>query len=234
MRSPPFASPVPPPDSEGELLERALALAGRPLGELAAALGLEPPPDLRRAKGWVGRLIEAHLGASAHSLPEPDFQSLGIELKTIPVGLDGRPLESTYVATAPLKEDCAQAWEQSWVARKLRRVLWVPVEGSRELPLANRRVGTGLLWSPTPEQAAVLRADWEELMDMICLGELERLSAHHGTFLQIRPKAAHSRVRSQGVGEDGAPLLTVPRGFYLRTSFTASILEAHFALPSPG
>ena len=81
-----MAPPVNPPSTEQELLARARDLAGKTLGELAWKHGRSVPKDLRRAKGWFGQLIEETLGATAASLAEPDFQQLGIELKTIPIG----------------------------------------------------------------------------------------------------------------------------------------------------
>jgi DNA mismatch repair protein MutH len=57
------------------------------------------------------------------------------------------------------------------------------------------------------------------------------LSGHLGKFLQIRPKAAHSRARRLGFDADGAPFAALPRGFYLRPAFTRALLERHFALP---
>lgn len=219
-----------PPRSEAELLERALALAGRPLAALAADLGLRPPADLRGHKGWVGDLLERALGADAGSLPEPDFRRLGVELKTLPINRHGLPRESTYVCTTPLDRPAGR-WEDSAVWGKLRRVLWMPVEAEPDLPIAERRVGMPLLWSPDPEQARGLRADWEELMDMVCMGQLEAITARHGTWLQIRPKAANARALTFGVGPSGEQVLTLPRGFYLRTSFTAAVLRQHFVLP---
>ncbi len=220
-----------PPRTEAELMARARELAGRTLAELAHRHGQTPPEDLRRAKGWFGQLIEESLGATAGSLAEPDFQRLGIELKTIPVGSDGRPKESTYVCTVPLTGGDGLVWEDSWVRRKLQRVLWIPVEADPEIPLTQRRAGSALLWELEPDLEATLRTDWEELMEMVCLGQLERISARHGTYLQIRPKAANSRALRWAVGETGARILTNPRGFYLRTVFTRQILRRHYALP---
>lgn len=218
----------PPPADQAELIERARAAAGLELGQLAAHLGCPVPADLRREKGWVGQLLEAWLGADALSLAEPDFRALGIELKTLPVDRRGLPRESTYVCHLPLEGNVSEPWEQCWLRRKLARVLWLPVEAAADIPLARRRVGTAILWSPTPEEEQVLRTDWEELMELVCLGELERITAHLGSALQIRPKAAHSRVLAPAVGRDGERILTNPRGFYLRPSFTAAILRRHF------
>lgn len=219
------------PESPDELLDRARALAGLSLGALARRLDVAVPSDLRRAKGWVGGLFEAALGATASSRAQPDFERLGIELKTLPVTLGGVPLETTFVCTIPLADMAMVEWKQSRVFRKLRRVLWVPVQGERQVPVDARRIGTALLWSPTPEEELDLRFDWEELAGMIGAGRVEDITGHLGRYLQVRPKAADSHARRRGTGSDGAIISTLPRGFYLRTAFTARILATHFALP---
>ena len=60
------------------------------------------------------------------------------------------------------------------------------------------------------------------------MGELEQISARMGTVLQIRPKAANSRVRCRSVGAAGEAIVTNPRGYYLRPAFTQRILGHHF------
>jgi DNA mismatch repair protein MutH len=222
---------VSPPRDEAELVERAQALAGLRLSELAARMDAPVPPDLRRAKGFVGSLVERVLGASAGSRALPDFPELGIELKTLPVDRAGAPVESTFVCTIPLTEIGQVEWADSRVRRKLSRVLWVPVEGERQIPVGERRIGHALLYGLTAEDEAVLRADWEELAGFIGRGHVEALTGHIGRFLQIRPKAAHSRARRVGIDADGVPFAALPKGFYLRPSFTRALLARHFALP---
>lgn len=222
---------TPPPVDEAELLHRAQALAGHSLGALAERVGRATPPDLRRHKGWVGQLMELLLGASAGSEARPDFPGLGVELKTLPVDQRGVPCESTFVTSIPLLEIGDVEFETSRVVRKLSRVLWIPVEGTRSIPLAERRVGSPLLWSPSPEQLAALRADWESLCLLIAQGEVEQITGHLGQFLQVRPKARDGRVRRVAHDSDGARLLANPKGFYLRSRFTAAILREHYHLP---
>ena len=217
-----------PPADEAELLARAGALAGYSLGELAAHAGLVIPANLKRDKGWIGVLLERYLGASAGSKPEQDFAHIGVELKTIPVDSAGRPLETTFVCVAPLTGNSGVTWETSHVRYKLARVLWIPVEGSREIPLAARRIGSPLLWSPDAQEENLLRQDWEELMDLIVLGQVEKITARHGEVLQLRPKAANSRVLTAAIGEFGQPIMTLPRGFYLKKTFTGPLLAKHF------
>lgn len=228
MILPDFSQPIAPPADEAQLLDRARALAGYSLGELAAHAGLQMPADLKRDKGWIGVLLERYLGASAGSKPEQDFAAIGVELKTIPVDERGWPLETTFVCVAPLTGNSGVTWETSHVRYKLARVLWVPVEGLRQIPLARRRIGTPLLWSPDHLEEQQLRQDWEELMDLIVLGRVERISARHGDVLQLRPKAANSRALTAAIGEFGQPIMTLPRGFYLKKNFTGALLARHF------
>ena len=219
----------PEPQSESELLERARSVAGLSFAELAQEAEMTVPPDLRRDKGWVGQLLEWHLGATAGSKPQQDFEKLGIELKTIPISYTGKPLETTFVCVAPLVGIHGLSWENSHVRNKLARVLWVPVEGEREIPLAERRVGSPLIWSPTQEEELQLKTDWEELMDLIVTGHVEQITARHGEVLQLRPKAANGRALTEAYGASGRIIKTRPRGFYLRTQFTAALLESNYA-----
>ncbi|MDK9758970.1 DNA mismatch repair endonuclease MutH [Vibrio sp. D173a] len=219
----------PEPQTEAELLERAYAIAGMTFQELADEAEMTMPKDLKRDKGWVGQLLEWHLGAPAGSKPEQDFAHLGIELKSIPISYSGKPLETTFVCVAPLMGVQGLTWETSHVRNKLSKVLWIPVEGEREIPLADRHVGSPLLWTPSKEEEEILKRDWEELMELIVLGNVEQITARHGEALHLRPKAAHSRVLTEAYGASGKPIKTKPRGFYLRTQFTHHLLTKHYA-----
>ena len=224
--------PVDAPASREELLARARQLAGLRLAEIAASQGAAVPQDLRRAKGWAGTLLESALGATARSRAAPDFEQLGVELKTLPVDIRGRPLETTFVCHIPLAGMARVEWEDSRVLRKLRCVLWIPIDGTRSTPVADRRVGTAVLWSPSPEEELDLRFDWEELAGMIGGGRVEEVTGHIGRYLQVRPKANNGSARRLASGSDGSTFSALPRGFYLRPSFTARILSEHLVLPA--
>jgi len=216
---------TPAPSSIPELLDRARALAGRTIGELGGDLGVAVPDDQRRAKGLVGQMIERALGATAGSRAEPDFVQIGVELKSIPVNRQGRPQESTFVCTIPLSRIPEMDWGQSSLSHKLARVLWVPIESERGLPLPQRRIGYPLFWTPSHAETSLLQDDWEELAGRIGRGDIESITGHIGRCLQVRPKGANSRDRRRAPEADGAWMMTMPRGFYLRASFTESILR---------
>ncbi len=214
------------PQTLGQLLSQAQSIAGLTFGELADELHIPVPPDLKRDKGWVGMLLERALGATAGSKAEQDFSHLGVELKTLPINAEGYPLETTFVSLAPLVQNSGVKWENSHVRHKLSCVLWMPIEGSRHIPLRERHIGAPILWKPTAEQEHQLKQDWEELMDLIVLGKLDQITARIGEVMQLRPKGANSRAVTKGIGKNGEIIETLPLGFYLRKEFTAQILKA--------
>ena len=218
-----------PPQTEQILLQRSNAIAGLTLSELAARYQLTMPENLKREKGWTGQLIEYLLGADAGSKPVPDFIDLQIELKTLPISSTGTPLETTFVCVAPLTGITGQNWENSHLRNKISKVLWVPILAERSIPLAERVVGTPFIWQLKGEQEQDLKQDWEELMDLIVLGDVKNITAKTGEYLQLRPKAANAGVRTQAFDQNGKPIMSPPKGFYLKKSFTKRILAEAFA-----
>ncbi len=126
-----------------------------------------------------------------------------------------------------------QSWENSWVRQKLAHVLWLPLEADNAIPLAQRRLGNAILWQPSEDDLYILQQDWEELMEMITMSGLEKMSAKIGRYLQIRPKAADSHIRTGAINERGEQDVTQPRGFYLRSRFTQTILDNHYLRHQP-
>ena len=206
------------PQTEQELLERAHYLMGKPLGYF-----IEQKNTAH--KGIIGQSLEKALGADAGNAAEPDFKKLQIELKTLPVGKNGRPRESTFVTTVSLTQMVLETWETSRVYHKLKHVLWVPIEADSDIPFSERRIGQAFLWRPDNQQISILKSDWEEFSNRIALGQLETITAKEGVFLQIRPKAADGQSLSFGWDAQGCKIKTLPRGFYLRANFTAELYK---------
>lgn len=208
------------PSTEDELLERCMFIAGMTFSQLAHYLQVHIPSQMSSRKGWIGQLLELFLGADAGNQAKPDFQRLSIELKTLPLGRSGKPSESTYVTSIPLLTIHQQNWYSSQCYAKLKRVLWIPIEGDVAIPYPQRRIGQGFLWSPNEKEALILEEDWSYLTSQISLGYLETLDARAGTYLQIRPKAADGKSLCYCYDATGNKVKTLPRGFYLRSSFT--------------
>ncbi|WP_454780797.1 DNA mismatch repair endonuclease MutH [Legionella sp. WA2022007384] len=214
-----------PPKTEAELLERCNSIAGLSFVQLGLSLELLIPAHPNQRKGWAGQAIELALGTDAQNKSLPDFQALGVELKTLPLNKSGKPTESTFITSIPLLTIHQQQWNSSQCYAKLRRILWVPVEGDTDIPYSQRRIGQGFLWSPDEAEERILAEDWNYLSFQISSGHIETLDAKSGEYLQVRPKAADGKSLCYGYDAYGNKIKTLPRGFYLRSSFTAKILS---------
>lgn len=233
VRQPQFNPFSSVPDTERQLLQAARQLEGLSLQALADANALMIPEQSQRAKGWIGTLLERHLGASAGNLSLPDFPRLGIELKTIPINSQKKPLESTYITVLNLLSENTHFFENTSLYQKLSKILWVPIltydlNKREKIALSARRIVSPFLWSPSSSTWAVLKQDWEEIMAFVIQGNISALSGRVGTYLQIRPKAASSYSVTSSYDQTGKLKKTLPRGFYLRTALTREILDDAF------
>lgn len=213
-----------PPKTEEELNNRCMAIEGLSFGQLSMHLKLSIPENASKRKGWVGQALELALGTDAGNKALPDFQELGIELKTLPIARSGKPTESTFITSIPLLTIHQQNWKSSQCYAKLKRVLWIPIEGDTEIPYTHRRIGRGFIWSPDEAQEYVLSEDWNYLTLQISTGQLETLDATSGEYLQVRPKGANGKSLCYGYDSEGNKVQTLPRGFYLRSNFTEKII----------
>lgn len=216
-----------PPTLEA-LMDRAVSLAGRTLAETAQLLGYRLPRTLTANKGFIGQLAELALGATAGPDPEPDFPALGVELKTLPIRVDGRPLEATYICQARMTGVESTTLAESYLMKKLERVLFMPI-----LPadtLAERRFAMPLLWSPNADELATLGADFLMLQSRVRMGEADDLTTRDGTALHLRPKALSSLDRTVGISDEGWAVPVRPKAWYLRPGFTEQIVKRHFGL----
>jgi DNA mismatch repair protein MutH len=211
--------------TETDLLKQCEVIQGITFSEMAYRLGLILPETSQERKGFVGQCLERLLGTTAGNKPCPDFIELGIELKTLPLNHLGLPAESTFVTTIPLLTIGQQQWKTSTCYQKLARVLWIPIEGDKAIPFPMRRIGQPILWSPSKQEEAILQDDFEEITTLIRNGQLNEINANLGQALQVRPKGASGKSLCEAYNEAGDKVQTLPRGFYLRTLFTKTILK---------
>jgi DNA mismatch repair protein MutH len=197
------------------------------LAEVADGLGKPVPVGAVRTKGWSGQVIERELGADDGSTHGPDFATLGIELKTVPVHGDLVPLESTAVCHIDPIAIAGESWSTSYVRRKLSQVLFVALEVPGTHSVGERQVVAVTLWTPSPMEESALRADFELFArDYFRCGRSAEITGHLGQVLQIRPKARNSDDLRAAFGPDGKPVRIGRSGFYLRPAFVQGILRS--------
>jgi DNA mismatch repair protein MutH len=210
------------PTSLAQLQVLLNQLHHRTIGELACELNVNLPANPLHTKGLVGQLIERYLGIANNNLAQLDLVHLQLELKTIPVNAQLKPLESTYVCTVASNHR-ALVWEDSWVYKKLANVVWIPILYNNA-SLAQQIILKPIIWQPNQEVNDILAQDYLELMELFYLGHGAQLSAKFGTYLHIRPKASNSASVVNYLDSNNLATKIVPKGFYLRTQLTSKIL----------
>ena len=221
---------ISPPSSIEQLAGRASRLAGKTLADLAIEQEVKLPDNLKSKKGWQGQFFEKCLGADAGNLSKPDFSLINVELKTLPIDYSGKVQESTYVCVVDINNKLGLQWNESAVYHKLKHVLWVPIAKNKGENLSLSKVGTPFFWEMNEEEESILKSDWENAMELISMGKIDQLNSRMGEILQVRPKAANSRVLTQSIDDEGNPSHTLPRGFYLRPQFTQALLAKHLKI----
>ncbi|WP_115956086.1 DNA mismatch repair endonuclease MutH [Candidatus Purcelliella pentastirinorum] len=213
---------------EDELIDKLKSLAGFTIKEILFNKNISLVTSLKFDKGLVGKLIECFLGLINNNYAKQDFFDIGLELKTIPVNNLGFPVEDTFVCSAKLIGNFDYSWKSSYVKNKISRVLWIPVENCRRMSILDKRIGLPIIWSPNCVEKKLLKIDWEEIMNFIILGEIEKLDSIYGNILYIKSKAKNSNCLTNAIGNDGKIIMVNPKSFYLRKSFTKQILFRNF------
>jgi DNA mismatch repair protein MutH len=176
-------------------------------------------------KGGVGQRVEQALGL-APRFDEVDDPDSGVEVKTLPVRLrEGRATvtEVTFVTTATTDSLVGETWATSRARKKLLQVLFVPVVDVDDGGPV--RLGAAFLWRPDTGEEAQLRADWEDLSDLVARGLGFAVSSRRGAWLHLRPKARDSAQTRRASTVDDDDVVLRPQGFYLRRTLTQRLLE---------
>ena len=123
-----------------------------------------------------------------------------------------------------------ESWASSYVRSKLARVLFVALEvpeRGQSASVGDRRVVAVRLWSPSPEEEDLLRADFELFVrDYFRRGRASEITGHLGRVMQVRPKARRASDLRDAFGSDGKPTRIGRCGFYLRPAFICGILRS--------
>lgn len=215
--------PLPPPQKWSILLDRCDKLVGKTIATIADKLQLTVPDNLKNNRGWIGNLLELALGAEAGSKPIQDFVNLGIELKSVAINHKGEVNNDIFVSSLPINSFMLQTWHTSHLLYKLKRILFVPIEQIKEIPLANRRIGRARLWTPTAYELSQLQQDWQDILDIITEGDFNAIKNNVGKILCVKVKALNAKQSNSFIDTEGFTSKIPPLSFYLRKDFVNSI-----------
>ena len=208
------------PQTFKELTHRLDQVIGVPFAELGEYYHQPWKGDATHNKGWAGRLVDRLVGGDAGNAPEPDISSLGIEVKSIPIGKDARVLEPTKVTMLNYGNLADTEWPNSAPYHKLRSVLFVPIVKFDSARPDEWFIRRPFLWLPSEKVLARLGEDYESVRKLVLDGQFDRISSAippkgQGLSLHPKPSAANAQARSTYIVR-GVRYRLLPRAWMLR------------------
>lgn len=204
------------------VLARARQAIGVPLRQI------DRTGRLDSGKGAVGTVIEeGWYGYRPNSESEPDFPEAGVELKVTPYvrGRNGiRAKERLVCNIINYMEEYQKTFDTSAFWHKCGTMLLMSYEHRYDVPKGDFTIDEAVLFQFPEEDLAIIRRDWETVMDKVRRGEAHLLSEGDTLYLAACTKGASAQsVRPQ-------PFSAVPakqRAWSLKSSYMTRILNTY-------
>ena len=217
-------APYDPTDRES-LLSYSLRLKDKTLGEVCdvALLGLSS-----KDKGKFGSILErGYYRIEKNNENKPDFEELGIELKTTPMVRTTkkkyRPKERLSLNMIDYCGLIEKGFEGS-LLKKNRELLVVFYLHDDQLVVEDRRILKVVLWTFSEEDIRVIEEDWNTIANMVLEGRAHEISCGQTYYLEAAPKGAGG-----GKGMKKQPYSEIkakPRAFALKQCYVQKIWES--------
>lgn len=201
--------------NRNEATEKLREIIGEDLVNLAEEYGITLFKGGKKNKGWVGHIVERHLGLPINSLQSPDFgdwELKTISMKKLKSGLIV-PKETMAITMINSGHVISNDFKNSHLKQKLDKLLiisriwYATTEPKSELLKAFQ-----FNIEDNRELYVEIEADYEETRECLRTKGFSCLTGKMGKWIQPRTKG-------QG---NGAP---ITRAFYARTSFLKKILQ---------
>ncbi len=77
-------------------------------------------------------------------------------------------------------------------------MLWIPIEGERNDSIGATACRAADFMATECGRGGAVKQDWEELMDLIVLGEVKKIDARIGEVMQLRPERSNNQALTKG------------------------------------
>ena len=217
------------PENEEDLIKRAFSLTGKKIVELCEPFNKFFNEKSKKSKGYLGKILEMYLGASAGNLPIPDFPNLKIELKILPLNKNMLPKSNVkicYNSNMPTQSN--YKWDSSIVKLKLNKVLWIPIEADSSIPLRERRICHPFL-SHLKDYENIIKEDYKNITYFLFSGKMEYISANLGKYLILQSISSNKNLTNY-FNFDGDLIRTNFKAFYLKKNYLRKIIYENLHL----
>ena len=188
-------------------------------------------------KGLPGKIVESsYFGYELNSRQEADFSTVGAELKTTAADYDKtsnryKSGETISVTQIDFRGPVEPNFFTSHLYDKLKMLIVIFYH--RDKTLTSKLLYKMLfanLFHPSEKDLAIIKSDYQEIIQKIKSGQAHTLSRSDGTYLSTAPKARRStnQITPYYGGEQ-----IVKRSYTLRKEYINVILGNYYSSPSP-
>lgn len=148
-----------------------------------------PEISISTNKGVVGQILEALIGNSPNSNPNPDVENLDIELKVLPlrkVSNKIQPKERSKIKSINYNKIVDEEWKKSSVRNKLKKILFLMYEhpiGKSYKDWKELVFKGTLLYVLSEENENTVRDDWSKIQSKVISGLANSLSESDSKIL---------------------------------------------------
>lgn len=211
-------------NSKEELLNKAKECIGIPFKEIQK----NPVFSNSKNKGGIGNMIqECWFGRPANSLPEPDFNEIGVELKVTPFlytkTKKAVAKERLVLNIINYMEEYKTTFETSHFWLKNKSILLMHYEYIKGLSKDNFKIMSAILFEYPEEDLIIIKQDWKKIIQKIKEGKAHELSEGDTLYLGACRKGAggDKDLRKQPFSN----ILANQRAYSLKQSYMTYILN---------
>lgn len=206
-----------------ELLAKAKKAEGKSFKELDKYNRL----GIINAKGALGQVIEeSFFGYSINSEARPDFESIGVELKVTPFK---RNRNNTLSAKERLVLNIINYMEEAYTTfysssfwKKNKQLLMMFYEWQPDIDRQDFYIHKSILYQYPEEDLAIIKHDWETIVNKIQNGKAHELSEGDTNYLGACTKGSNkSSLRTQPFSD----IMAMQRAFSLKQSYMTSVVR---------
>lgn len=202
----------------------ATQLVGKTLRETTGVESIDNPAS---RKGSLGNAVEYYyFKFDPNSDSNPDFNEVGIELKTTPLKKTKKgelvSKERLVLSMINYMDVIDETWETSAVLKKSEKILLLSYLHDPDRNPVDYEFYLAELWSIPDEDLYTIKRDWEVVVNKVREGRAHEISSGDTLYLEACTKAADSDVRCSQPYSD---IPAKPRAWALKRSYMTAVTK---------
>lgn len=204
------------------IVEYASLLKGRTLREMIDVDELDDP---HRRRGSFGNAVEEYyFRYDINSDSRPDFDEVGLELKTTPVKRNAKgelvAKERLVLTMIDYMDVVDEDFEHSHLLEKASDILLITYLYEPDVSPLDYVIEAVVRWGIPEEDLPQIKRDWETVVDKVRAGHAEDISGSDTLYLEACTKAANGSVRRAQPYSD---VPAKPRAWALKASYMTAV-----------